>query len=108
MFGLRDSDLSILHEIFSRYQDIEEAVLFGSRAKGSERPGSDVDIALKGTGGNAVACAVATFLNQESSLPYFFDIIDYHSIDNDALIDHIHRMGKRIYQKHSNLSAESN
>ncbi len=97
MFSLRESDLKTIQEVLSQHPEIKEALLFGSRAKGTERPGSDVDIVLKGNGGNRVALEVSTFLNQSSTLPYFFDIIDYSSIDNKALLDHIQRVGVRIY-----------
>ena len=101
MISLPDSDFVIMKEIFSKYPEIEEVILFGSRAKGTNRPGSDVDIVLKGKGGNAVAIALSTFLNQESCFPYFFDVIDYQSIDHQPLIDHINRVGKLIYIKSS-------
>lgn len=101
MFGLNKTDLATIQEVFSRYEEIKEAVIFGSRAKGTQRPGSDVDVALKGSGGNLVATAVGAILNEESCLPYFFDIIDYQSIDNEALIEHINRVGKVIYRKDS-------
>lgn len=99
MFGLRNSDLETICQVFSLFPEITEAILFGSRAKGTEKPGSDVDIALQGNGGSRIAHSVSTILNQESRLPYFFDIIDFSSIDNEALLDHIHRVGKSIYKK---------
>ena len=46
--GLTEYDWKIIKEIISRYSEIEEAILFGSRAKGTYRTGSNVDIALVG------------------------------------------------------------
>jgi len=48
VFGLKTSDLDLIIEILRRYPDVEEALIFGSRAMGNYKPGSDVDIALKG------------------------------------------------------------
>jgi predicted nucleotidyltransferase len=99
MFGLKNSDIEVIRHVLAKYGEIDEAILFGSRAKGSHRPGSDVDIAIKGSGGNETASLISTYLNQETTLPYFFDIIDYKSVDNDSLIDHINRVGQPIYIK---------
>lgn len=97
MFGLKDSDVKLIRSTLKKHPNITEAILFGSRAKGTERPGSDVDIALKGENLQETVLQVSLFLNQESLLPYEFDIIDYHAIDNQELIDHIKRVGKSIY-----------
>lgn len=99
MFGLQNSDIETIRQELAEHREIDEAIIFGSRAKGSYRRGSDVDIALKGTGGEEVALQVSTALNQESILPYFFDIVDYQSIDNEVLIHHIDRVGRPIYVK---------
>ena len=62
----------------------------------AHRPGSDVDIALKGEDLEEAVLQISIYLNQESILPYNFDIIDYHAIDNQELLDHINRVGKSI------------
>jgi predicted nucleotidyltransferase len=97
MFGLTELDLSIIRDTLRKHSAIQEAVIFGSRAKGTARPGSDVDIALKGDDLGEAVLEVSTFLNQESILPYYFDILDYHGIDNADLVAHIGRVGKVIY-----------
>ena len=48
MFGLKDSDINAIIAILKRYPDVKEAIIFGSRAMGNYKPGSDIDIALKG------------------------------------------------------------
>ena len=97
MYGLKDSDLVEILSALKKHPDITEAILFGSRAKGTQRPGSDVDIALKGNNLEQTVLQLSIALNQESLMPYDFDIIDYNKIDNQALIDHIDRVGKSIY-----------
>ncbi len=93
MYGLTPEDLEIIYQAFRRYPKIEQAILFGSRAKGNFRPGSDIDIALKGKDLTDTVLEISTYLNQETLLPYQFDIINYQNIDNQALIEHIDRVG---------------
>lgn len=101
MYGLLEDDLKTINEILAKYHDIEEVVIFGSRAKGNYRPGSDIDLAIKGEVGDNIVLQVSATLNQETLLPYFFDIVAYKSLDNGALIEHIDRIGKPIYKRAS-------
>ena len=98
--GLRLSDLEFMTEVFSRFSEVEKCVLFGSRAKGTYRNGSDVDVAL--FGGNishTIARDISFVLNEESPLPYHFDIVVYNQITNADLIEHIDRVGVIIYAR---------
>lgn len=99
MHGLTSKDLETISTVLEKYPNVEQAVLFGSRAKGTHRPGSDVDIALKGTELDKAVLQVSTYLNQESLLPYCFDIVDYTTLNNEQLIEHIDRVGKLIYSR---------
>lgn len=99
MCGLTSSELEMIIEVFKSHPQIEEAVLFGSRALKRNRKGSDVDIALKGSSLGPLVAQVSGILNDEVPLPYFFDILDYEQIINDDLKDHIDRIGKTIYMK---------
>ncbi len=81
------------------YPAVKEAILFGSRAMGREKIGSDIDIALKGENLESLVYEVSGQLNEETPLPYFFDILDFTSITNEDLIEHINRVGKVIYTK---------
>ena len=92
--GLREDDWKIIKETISRHSEIEEAILFGSRAKGIHRPGSDVDIALIGKRINhSIILEVSLWLNEETFLPYQFDVVHYDKINNTDLIEHIKRVG---------------
>ena len=79
-YGLSEINGKRIMDVFSRFSEVQEAVLFGSRAKGNYRQGSDIDIAVKGT-----------------VLPYFVDIVVYDHIKNIALKEHIDRVGICIY-----------
>jgi predicted nucleotidyltransferase len=97
-YGLLESELADIIQIVSSRVSVKAACIFGSRAKGNFRPGSDVDIALKGPSvDHGDVREIAYVLNEEGFLPYQFDIIDYNTIDNEALREHIDRVGELIY-----------
>jgi predicted nucleotidyltransferase len=98
MFGLKTSDITTVKAILSEYSEVEEAVVFGSRAMGNYRPGSDVDLALKGDSiGFSTVRRISGILNEETNMPYQFDVVHYGAIENSDLREHIDRVGKRIY-----------
>ena len=74
------------------------AILYGSCALGTFKKGSDIDIALKGKEITSTICSLIHFeLEEETLLPYFFDITNYEIIKNQKLIEHIDRVGKILY-----------
>ncbi len=95
--GLSAKDLSIIKATIASFEEVESATLFGSRAKGNYKTGSDIDIAIKL---NPVTSSPISLihdkLEEETPLPYFFDAINYHTIKNQALIEHIDRVGVKI------------
>lgn len=98
-FGLSVSDLQQIISVFKAFPEIEQALIFGSRAKGTYKKGSDIDIALIGQNLDTIVTAISYQLNQELLLPYFFDVVDYNSISHLDLKAHIDRVGKTIYTK---------
>lgn len=99
--GLQQRDLDEIVTALRRFPEINEALLFGSRAKGTFKKGSDVDIVVKGrTITHEVVAALSWLLNEESTLPYSFDIVQYDAITEQALLEHIHRVGQCIYSRH--------
>lgn len=96
IFGFNKEEFSELIHILSGYSSITEAIIFGSRAMGNYKKGSDVDIALKGCFDGLSISRISRILNDETNLPYKFDIIDYGKISNNELISHISEYGKTI------------
>ncbi|WP_333887869.1 nucleotidyltransferase domain-containing protein [Clostridium sp.] len=100
MFGLLERDLKYILEAVKKYSEIEEVIIFGSRAMGNYKKGSDVDIALKGEYVNRkVVCRLSDDLNEEYPLPYFFDVVNYNDVSNEELKRHIDNVGKTIYKR---------
>lgn len=97
--GLMPSDINIITEILAEYPAIQRAVVFGSRAKKNHHRGSDIDVALFGDEITDITTEIAGRLNEESPLPYFFDIIDYNTLSHRALREHIDRVGIEFYAR---------
>jgi uncharacterized protein len=98
-FGLSEDSMAIIHAIFKKYDAIEKAVIYGSRAKGNYKQGSDIDLTLFGetlTTDHLMRIA-QDFDN--SMLPYMVDISVFDLLDNPSLRDHIHRVGIVFYER---------
>ncbi len=98
-YGLTDIDILRLQKLFTNNSKIDKVILYGSRAKGTFKTFSDVDITLLGenlsrTDINQLSLAIDDLL-----LPYQFDISIFSTLKNEELIDHINRIGITLYQK---------
>jgi predicted nucleotidyltransferase len=98
-FGLTKEDLSKIIQVLKAFPEVQRGVIFGSRALGTYKRGSDIDIALFGKNLNSIITRISYELNEELVLPYFFDLVDYNSISNQQLKEHIDRVGLLFYQK---------
>ena len=97
-FGLMQEDIETIINILKDEVGVEQAIIFGSRAKGNYRNGSDVDIALKGEKVNfGTISNILYLLNEETMMPYRFDVLNYNTISNKSLKEHIDRAGKILY-----------
>ncbi len=97
--GLNFKTQQLLNSIFLKYPQIDEIILYGSRAKGNFKVGSDIDLTIKSSSMN-----LSDLLKIEDDidnllLPYKVDLSLMHLIDNDELIKHIERVGIQIYKK---------
>ena len=99
-YGLPDRTLTTLDAIFRKYSGIRQAILYGSRAKGNYRKGSDIDMSLK-TDESFNRRDMLRIGNDfdDSDMPYFVDVSVYEKISNPDLKAHIDRVGKVVYAK---------
>ena len=104
LFGLDSSTIAKIQDVLRRYHEIEKAVIYGSRAKGNYREGSDIDLTLLGNVNTKIVAKVLDELD-ESFLPYTFDISAYDSLKNDKLREHIDRVGKEFYRREDGTGA---
>jgi predicted nucleotidyltransferase len=100
--GLNSRELELMRAVFCHFPQIEKVILFGSRAKNTHRPESDVDLALMEMGNILQVSAVAEALD-ELPLPYKFDVLAYNQINYAPLQAHIDRVGIPIYQRNENI-----
>ncbi|WP_346920320.1 nucleotidyltransferase domain-containing protein [Clostridium sp. UBA7339] len=99
-FGLRELDLEYIVSVIRGFDEIEKASIFGSRAKGNYKPGSDIDIAVYGENINLdILSKLNSILEEKSPMPYFFDIVDYSHLKHKELKEHIDRVGKVIFSR---------
>ncbi|MEZ7884785.1 MAG: restriction endonuclease subunit S [Bacteroidales bacterium] len=98
-FGLKDNDYKLIKNVFHSISKIEEVIVFGSRAMGTEKPGSDVDLALKGNDIKLDDIMKLKHKLEELPIIYDFDVINYETINTPALIEHIDRHGILFYKK---------
>jgi predicted nucleotidyltransferase len=96
-FGLSKRALDLLRGVFSNYPVVDRAIVYGSRAMGNYRNGSDIDIALEG---HALTfddlMRIETALD-DLMLPWGIDLSLLSHIDNPELLDHITRVGKALW-----------
>lgn len=98
MYGLLDYDIEYILKAMNQFKEIDTAILFGSRAMGNYKKGSDIDIAVCGEKiTDSVILRLNDLLNEVYPLPYFFDVLHYEEISNPNLIQHIDSEGKILY-----------
>jgi predicted nucleotidyltransferase len=94
--GLAPNELTLVAGVFRRHPEIRLVKLFGSRAKGTHTPHSDVDLALWGDVDAIRAESIAAELD-ELPLPYRFEVQPFESIKLLPLREHIERVGITIH-----------
>lgn len=97
--GLTPATVKQIRAVFAKHPRLKQAILYGSRAKGTYRNGSDIDLTLIG---EALSYQELGQIDNELDdlfLPYTFDLSLSAHITNRDLIDHIERVGQVLYQK---------
>lgn len=98
--GLEISLIAKLIAIFKNFSEIEKVILYGSRANGNYREGSDIDFTLYGNI-NDETLNLIKYDIEELNSPYLYDISIFNKIKNQELIEHINRVGIVFLEKES-------
>ncbi|MFC4212662.1 restriction endonuclease subunit S [Pedobacter lithocola] len=98
-FGLTEQIIKNVNAIFEENSKVDKAIIFGSRAKGNFKEGSDIDIAIKGQDLGFKDILKLTGKLDDLDLSYKIDLLDYHNISEPALTEHIDRMGVEFYSR---------
>lgn len=99
MFGLAKSTLAEMQGVFAGYPQVEKVVIYGSRAEGNFRSGSDIDLTLMGTELDSTVLSRILVDLDDLNMPYMLDVSLFGQIGSDDLLHHIQRVGKVFYQK---------
>ena len=95
--GLPPKDMQKLALAFAVEDKVTEVILYGSRAKETHRPGSDIDLTLKGHNLSTGLLMELAGKIEDLLLPYEVDLSIFEHIGNQDLIDHINWVGKVIF-----------
>lgn len=104
-FGLSEEVIAQIGEILDRYPEVDSAVIYGSRAKGDYRLGSDIDLTLIGSSIDHAQHLAISGAIEDLMLPYTVDLSLFKEIENPNLRDHINRVGKTFYDRTSRIRA---
>ncbi len=94
-FGLSQKTIDAINSVFSQYPEIQEVIIYGSRAKGNFREGSDIDLTLKAPSLTTTDLLCIENKIDDLMLPYKIDLSLFHQATEADILDHIARVGLR-------------
>jgi len=98
-FGLPETTLATIRRILQQHPNVEKAVLYGSRAIGNYKNGSDIDLTLMGTALDHRTLSTIAGELDDSFIPYTVDLSLYDNLDHAELRAHIDRVGIVFYER---------
>ncbi len=98
-YGLNSGVIERINAVFTRWPEVERVILYGSRAKGTHRDGSDVDLTI--VGDRLTQSHLLKIANEldDLLLPYKIDLSLLRQIEDQALLEHIRRVGVPFYEQ---------
>ncbi|PSR05223.1 MAG: hypothetical protein BRD50_01590 [Bacteroidetes bacterium SW_11_45_7] len=105
-FGLKDQHVDKLRKVFAHYPNVSEVIIYGSRAKGTHKHTSDIDLVVKG---EDLTLRYLNCIDRELDdllLPWKIDLSLYRQIDNQDLLAHIERVGLVFYKRSEKTVSE--
>lgn len=97
-FGLKESEILKICAVLKQHSQIHQAIMYGSRALGTQRPASDIDLVLVGQGLDLGLLSRIRNELDDLLLPYMIDLSFLADIDHEPLLDHIKQVGQVFYQ----------
>lgn len=98
-YGLNDKTIGKIQDVLSKFHEVDKAVLYGSRAKGNFKNGSDIDLTLYGAGLSLTTLGKIESDLDDLLLPYKIDLSVFEHISDPDVVDHIRRVGVVFYEK---------
>jgi predicted nucleotidyltransferase len=101
--GLSEKTIAAIARVLERFPGVETALLFGSRAKGTHRHGSDIDLALVGPSlGWRTVGRIYDALD-DLLLPHRFSLTVYDENTDSDIAAHIERVGILLFEREPSL-----
>lgn len=97
-WGLQSNEVQRIRAVLGAHPEVKQAMIYGSRAMGTERPGSDIDLTLRGPVKWVDLQKIETELDS-LDLPYKIDLSIESQIENPELLGHIERHGQPLYEQ---------
>ena len=98
-YGLPGSTIQKICAVLKAYPQVDQAILYGSRAIGNYKNGSDIDLTLRGEGLTLKMLYKILEDIDDLYLPYTVDLSIFHDIGNPDVTEHIERVGVTFYEK---------
>lgn len=98
-FGLPSAAVEKIRTVFASHPEVERSVLYGSRAKGNFKKGSDIDLTMYGDGLDHLVLLKILGELDDLLLPWMIDLSIFRQIDNPGLREHIERVGVVFYER---------
>lgn len=100
-FGLKRDTVERINSVFSSHPGVQKVIIYGSRAKGNYKNGSDIDLAIIGESVDLTELLQIENELDDLLLPYKIDLSLMNKIENNDLIEHINRVGLVFYEAKS-------
>jgi len=98
-YGLTEDTIEKICGVYASFPEVEKVVLYGSRAKGNYKGGSDIDLTLYGTALTSDLRASIEEALDDLLLPYTIDLSLFDELENAELREHIERVGIVFYER---------
>jgi uncharacterized protein len=97
---LKKREIDQISKFLVEFTEVDRLILFGSRAMGNAKLGSDLDLAVVGARVNdRIMSKITDSFENKTNLPYLIDLIHFDKIESLNLLEHITQFGKTIYQR---------
>lgn len=98
-YGLKTHVVEKINGVFAQHIEVKKVTLYGSRAKGNYKNGSDIDLTMHGDADLTlnVMYKIMTELD-DLLLPYMIDLSIFSTIGDPDVVEHIQRVGVLFYE----------
>lgn len=99
-YGINDASYEEMISLFKSFDSLDKVYIFGSRARGDYKEGSDIDLAIESKDDIKLR-----LLNKLEDIRCIlnFDVVDVNNIENEKLLMNIKKEGILIYRRENTI-----